>query len=149
MLDIILKFFYDHMFLSVSWCISLLLMLFFVVKDMFFNVKFITALELISFINTKKTILIIDARDSKKFSSGRIINSINISYDHVKSDFYVKKLKEYINFPVILVFENNSEINKNYVYFIRSIGCQDIYVLKHGMVGWLSNDNPVVLSTDD
>ncbi|AAO26789.1 hypothetical protein bbp_050 [Buchnera aphidicola str. Bp (Baizongia pistaciae)] len=144
MFKIIVSFFCDHVFLSVIWLISCVLMIFFTLKDILFCTQFISIMKLIRCINYDRCLLIIDARTEKCFLKGHIINSVNIPYIDVKSVCNISVFKKYKNFSIVIVFKNDNQIDRNYVNFFKSIGCNKIYILRGGMNGWLSNNYPTV-----
>lgn len=138
----ILFFISNHLVLSVTWFFSLFLMIFFSTKHLHLKSKIINNFHAIKLINEKKAI-VIDIRSFELYSSGHIVNAINIPF----KDLCLKNIKS-LNLsksvPIILILESLTYQNKCIKEFLRS-GLDKIYILRDGMNRWNKEKLPTIV----
>ncbi|CAL4318357.1 rhodanese-like domain-containing protein [Buchnera aphidicola] len=139
----ILFFISNHLVLSIIWLFSLFLIIFFSTRNLYSKSKIINNFDAIKLINKKKAI-IIDTRSFELYSSGHIVNAINIPIKDI-SLTNINKLKLSKSLPIILIVDSLTHHNKCIKEFIRS-GLDKIYLLKDGMDSWEKERLPIIVN---
>lgn len=138
----IIKFSQAHFFLSTTWTILLIIILYTLINDWIYGSHQISNNNAIFLIN-KKNAIVVDIRDNDDYLSGHIINSINISTKKNKNSNFLELTKFKEN-PLIIV-HNNGILSHSIIQNFKKIGFEKIYILKGGIINWKANNLPLLL----
>lgn len=143
----IITFIFNHTILSITWVISLVLFIFFIIKEKKNNIKIIDCYETTYKLNKEKAI-IFDIRKKEDYTNGHIFSSINISIEEEDKKNILKKINQYKekNIPVIIIYYSENNKMLNFTKYLRNAGFQEILVLKSGILGWSKENLPLVIN---
>ncbi|URJ31750.1 rhodanese-like domain-containing protein [Blochmannia endosymbiont of Camponotus modoc] len=138
----IIAFLQRHIILSIIWVLLLIAVLYTTINSWLFGSSEILRDKAIYLIN-KKNAIVIDIRSQDDYHAGHITNSINVSIEEIKNN-NICKLKRFKQYPLIIVHDNNvlAHSIKRHLYKLKF---EEIYVLYGGIVGWKSDNFPLLL----
>lgn len=131
----------EHIILISMWCLCLMILIFFSIKNIFLSANIINHIQAITLINQHQAV-IVDTRDKAIFEQGHILNSINIPLNRVFCN-HIDEIRQYKIFPIILILQHTYEYNEC-VKVILKCGFKDVYILKNCLDDWNLNHLPLV-----
>jgi rhodanese-related sulfurtransferase len=95
-------------------------------------------------LNSVEDIQLIDVRTIEEYNSGYIDGALNI-------DFYKSSFNDSINVldksKTTVVYCKSGNRSSKSALMMKSLGFKNVYNLKEGMNGWLSNRNEIILDS--
>lgn len=139
----IMQFAGRHEYLSIAWIGLLVAVLYTTVKGFRSKVKTITRGETTHLIN-KESAVVLDIRQRDEFRKGHIVNAINLLPNEIKSGNF-GELDKHKTQPVVVVDANGTSATETASSLVNA-GFDQVYQLKDGISGWISENLPLVRS---
>ena len=132
-------FIINHWVLFLALAIILALLILNVVKLRLLGFKEIKPAEAVQLINQKDAV-VLDVREDKEFSTGHILNAINLPLGVLEAR--MAELDKYRSMPVILLCRSGQQ-SARAAMIMHKQGFESVYKLAGGMLAWQSADLPV------
>ena len=126
----------------IAWAGLLVAVIFMTVKMSFSKVKEISRTEATNLINNQQAV-VVDVRSHEAFRSGHIVDAMNVTVPEIEGD-NVGQLEKSKSLPVIVVCENGTTSSRKAAEKLTKLGFEQVYMLKDGVMGWNSDNLPLV-----
>ena len=132
-------FILNHWMLFLALLIILTMLMMNLLKARFLGFKEIKPAEVVQLMNHKNAI-VIDVREDKDYSSGHILNAINIPLGMIEGR--MEELEKYRSMPVIISCRTGQQSARAGM-IMQKQGFESVYKLAGGMMAWQSANLPV------
>ena len=120
--------------------IFVILLVLFIVNETKRGGKAVTAQELVHMMNKEKAV-VLDVRDSSEYSSGHIVNALNIPYSALSNR--IPELEKFKNRPVVVACKMGQHSGMAGT-ILRKAGFTNVLRLRGGLTEWRNLNMPVV-----
>ncbi|KFA58710.1 rhodanese-like domain-containing protein [Gilliamella sp. wkB18] len=137
----LLPFIKNHILLSLGWIILVIAIIVLTIKSKLSKVQNINNAQAINLIN-KQDAVVVDVRSADNFKKGHITESYNILPIDIKNA-NIKPIEKFKEKFVVLVDENGLSSTAIGEILVKQ-GFLHVFTLKDGIVGWNSENLPLV-----
>lgn len=137
----IIPFIKNHLFLSLGWIALFGLIIYTTIKSKLSKVILIDNTQAIQMIN-KEDAIVVDLRSADRFKKGHVTGALNILPVDINNGS-IKSIEKFKQSPVILMDENGISTNTVGENLYKQ-GFMQVFILKDGILGWDGDNLPLV-----